>query len=77
MGVSGHAPEMPVTSRQVDVCPFNRVDNQLVTRQQQPETDVGIIYKAVQDKRVMSAEEVGCRGGELKKLAKLLPMMHL
>jgi hypothetical protein len=48
-----------------------------VDRQKQADTDVGLIYQAVNEKKSLDEEEVSCHGRDLKKLAGMMPLMHI
>ena len=69
--------DVVLANEKVVGCPVTTHNGELATRQQLPGTAVAAIYKAVQEGRAIEDEEVGCGGLELKKLAKLLPVMHV
>jgi hypothetical protein len=77
MGTTSPSPGGPDISQLDRVRPVDRADHQLRDRQQQADTDVGVIYQAIKDQRVLSMEEISSMSGELMKLAGLMPMMHL
>jgi hypothetical protein len=77
MGQTSQGSEGLEETPSIHVCPVDRVDTQLVNRQQQAGTDIGVIYKALKEKRSLGEDEISCHSREFKKLAGLMPLMHI
>jgi hypothetical protein len=77
MGQVSQNSDMREESGQIHICPVDRMDTQLMDRQKQANTDVGLIYQAVKEKKSLDEEEISCHGRELKKLAGMMPLMHI